>query len=491
MVALASPAPAHEIEVEVVNEPYEHFNHYLWPQQTLAFKSPANDILFGGAKGPGKSFLIRFAHIMWGIEAPGYQGYIFRRIWEDLKQNHLEGPTSFGIMLAKMEESKHCRILSHEIRFWNGSRIFLRHLQLEKHVLKYQGPEMHGFSLDEMTQFTEKQIKYLQGSLRLGKWRPPRHMAGQFPRQLHGANPGGISHTFVKKRYVDLGAYRISKPTKYIRRQFIPASNTDNPDLLRNDPGYLDRLEDMGDLVLVRAMKEGDWKVALGSMFGEAWRETKNGKPWHVMPNARIPYGWDLWRGGDDGFSSPLAYYWFAQDPLRKTIYVIDELFGSNIQPHKAAELTIERDLLLPMIHDGQYVTNPEILTGMLDSEAFSKEGTGEHEITRGDQMNALGARWRKVEKWPGSRVARVKNFHRLLAPNKLSANVDFPDGRPGIVFFEKCVNAIEQIPTLPRSPNDPEDIDPKFPHDHSFDGVTYGCQYRLGGFKKMGIAGL
>ncbi len=106
----------------------------------------------------------------------------------------------------------------------------------------------------------------------------------------------------------------------------------------------------------------------------------------------------------------------------------------------------------------------------MLDSAAFSQ--TGQTAITRGDQMNAAGCKWIPVEKWPGSRIARIKNFHQLLAPNPKAP------GKPGIVFFSNCRNAIRTIPALQCSQRDPEDVDDAG-ECHAFDGVTYACQYK------------
>ena len=73
----------------------------------------------------------------------------------------------------------------------------------------------------------------------------------------------------------------------------------------------------------------------------------------------------------------------------------------------------------------------------------------------------------------PGSRVARVQNFHRVLAPNPKC-----PEGKPGLVFFSNCKKAIETIPTLPRDANNIEDVDTDG-EDHAFDGVTYGLQWK------------
>jgi hypothetical protein len=506
-------------QVEVVNEEYD-FDWSLWPQQTLAFTTKANEVLFGGAKGPGKSFLIRAAMCMCCIEAPGLQCYLFRRLYPDLKANHMEGPTSFHVMLAKMVQRQHARITSHQISFWNGARIFLNHLQLERHVTKYQGPEIHFLGLDELTQFSEQQYRYLRGSVRLGNWIPPKHMKGVFPRILCGANPGGISHAFVKKTFIDHGAYNVvqTEPKEGgMKRVFIPARNTDNPALLRNDPNYLDRLEGMGDAVLVRAMKEGDWSVVAGSMFGEVWRATMHGRPWHVHSGFAIPNGWTLWRGGDDGYAAETAIYWLTQDPERKTIYIIDELYRKGMLPEEIARRVLERDKQIILQDgtrdaDGKLNTfyNEEPLKGLYDNNAFTDIGQsdkeGQKQITRGDQMNRLGCKWTPAQKWPGSRVAGVQNFHRLLAPNKdapimtengkpngkqiLDANGKPLHDRPGLVFFECCKSAIETIPQLLRDEKDPEDISDNA-IDHAFDGCRYGIQFKMGKTRRITVGGI
>ena len=131
---------------------------------------------------------------------------------------------------------------------------------------------------------------------------------------------------------------------------------------------------------------------------------------------------------------------------------------------------------------------NTVSLAGALDLSAFTNTGqtdkNGQQQVTRGEQMNRLHCRWTPVEKWPGSRVAGIQNFHRLLAPNPKS-----PD-RPGIVFFSRCVNALRTIPRLPRDDRDTEDIDDNA-EDHAFDGVRYGIQFRRGRFKRVTVGGI
>jgi hypothetical protein len=57
-------------------------------------------------------------------------------------------------------------IVESEIRFANGSRIFLCHCEHEKHVYKYQGSEMDVLLIDEITHFTETMYRFLRGRLR-------------------------------------------------------------------------------------------------------------------------------------------------------------------------------------------------------------------------------------------------------------------------------------------------------------------------------------
>lgn len=72
----------------------------LHPKQTEVLLSPATEILFGGAAGPGKSHLLRVAAIIWCNDIPGLQVYLLRRTYPELWANHMEGPKSFPALLA-------------------------------------------------------------------------------------------------------------------------------------------------------------------------------------------------------------------------------------------------------------------------------------------------------------------------------------------------------------------------------------------------------
>jgi len=427
---------------------------------------------------------MRYIFCLWAAQCPGFMAYLFRRTHEELWKNHMEGPSSFPAILADEVAARKCAIVGKQVRWANGARIFLNHMQLEKHKYKYQGFEMHALGIDEATQFSESMIRYVFASVRLGSWEPPPYFPwrNRLPFILLGANPGGAGHKFLKSRYVDLEPHKIvygaERGQQGTYRQFIPARAEDNPELLRNDPLYLERLELLGDETLIRALREGDWEILAGAMFGDAFRKNKvigdAVYEWHVMAPRPIPLGWHVWRGGDDGYALPLAYYWFTKNPDTGTIYVIDELYGTGFSPGEAADRTREKDLKVRYYDhvDKRIVYNTQEIEGDLDSAAFAKAGASE--LSRAEQMNsAARVNWNPVVKWSGSRVARCQNLHRLLKPNPKERNM-----KPGIVFFSTCRNAIETIPALLRDEDgDREDI-ADGQDDHAFDGVTYGTQH-------------
>lgn len=448
----------------------------LNPKQWEALSSKATEILYGGAAGGGKSFALRAAAVLWCVKIPGLQVYLFRRHYGELIQNHMEGPGSFPELLAGYEAHGLVKIVKRQIKFRNGSRIFLANAERDREVYRYRGYEIHVLLLDELTTLSEVMYRFLRSRVRMSKEiKLPKEYAAKedggdnewplFPRILAGSNPGDIGHAFVKRLFITPrkpGEISELQSDGGGRCQFIPSRLKDNKHI---DPKeYEAKLEGLGDPVLVRAMLDGDWSVAVGAMFGEVWRARE-----HICQAFPIPIDWQIWRGADDGYASPASVCWLTQDPNTKRYYVIDELHKAGMLPEEFAERVKSRDMSIPVIGwDGAVTTNKLPLSGLLDSAAFADTGQGK--ISRGKQLNALGCNWSPVEKWPGSRKHRAQNLHKLLA--------NMPDGRPGIRIFAHCYNLIETLPTLPRDRRDPECVDTDG-DDHCFDSLTYGLQWR------------
>lgn len=273
----------------------------------LAAQSRATEILYGGSAGGGKSFLMRIAAIRWCMEIPNLQVYIFRRIREDLQKNHMEGAQGFRALLAPWERVGYVQMVEDEIRFQNGSKIYLCHCKDEKDRFKYQGAEIHVLMVDELTHFTDVIYRFLRSRVRMAGVEVPEKYAGMFPRILCGSNPGGIGHSWVKATWLDnhhpLEIWTTPPDEGGFVRQFIPARLTDNPSL--DEDSYANNLRGLGNDALVKAMLEGDWDVVAGAAYDISRRK-------HMVRHFDIPQHWTRFMSIDWGYVKPFAVGWFA-----------------------------------------------------------------------------------------------------------------------------------------------------------------------------------
>ena len=251
----------------------------LHPKQSQVFMSPARQILFGGASGPGKSHLLRVAAIAWATGIPGLQIYLFRRTFPDLYRNHMEGPKSFPALLADWIAAQKVRInySNHEISFANGSKILLAHIQHDNDLMKIQGAEIHVALIDELTHFTKSQYAFIRSRVRMAGITVPPQWHGHFPRIVAASNPGSIGHNWVKALFVDpvpSGEIWTTPPDEGgLSTQFIPAVLSDNPNLMEDDPEYPARLQGLGNPALIKAMLEGDWNITQGGLLDDLWNQ--------------------------------------------------------------------------------------------------------------------------------------------------------------------------------------------------------------------------
>jgi hypothetical protein len=470
-------------------------NFRLHHRQGLALNSRATEVLFGGAAGGGKSYLMRVAAILWCLMIPGLQVYLFRRTVKDLIKNHMEGPTGFPVLLAALIHSRYVRIVKNEIRFANGSKIFLNHCEHEADADSYRGYEFHVLIVDELTTFTERQYRMLQSRVRMPdefKALIREDLRGLFPRILCSSNPGGPGHHFAKKHWVDHGPMVIhntppdgadvledaigGEPLIVRPRQFIPSLLSDNPSLNRRE--YAATLAGLNDPLMVRAMLDGDWTIIAGAMF-ERWRPSI-----HVCPSFDIPADWPLWRGADDGYANAHCTLWGTRDPNTGTVFVIDELYGTKMLADEVIQRVKETDFRIPITDGESFALNVRPLTGIMDLSAWNDTGLGTVKGTRteknsrGDAFTAGGLNFHRSRKGPRCRQLDAQNIQRMLAKNPRD-----PDGNPSLMVFSKCLNLIRTMPAIMRDLKDPEDwADGQ--DDHALDALRNLLQWKDGGFK-------
>jgi hypothetical protein len=454
----------------------------LHAKQEIAFHSHATEILYGGAAGGGKSHLMRVAAVVWCAQIPGLQVYLFRRIRDDLIKNHMEGPNGFRAMLAGWVECGFCTIVEDEIRFWNGSKIYLCHCKDEKDRFKYQGAEIHVLLVDELTHFTEKIYRFLRNRVRMVGITLPKQYDGMLPRIICGANTGGIGHQFVKMTFIDgatpLQVTRAPANEGGMLRQFIPAALEDNPSMSEQDPGYESRLMGLGSEGLVRAMRYGDWDIVEGAFF-DCFSRAR-----HVVKPFAIPPHWLRFRAGDWGSAKPFSFGWFAvvsDDYLtldgrvlpRGALVMYREWYG--IATDTDGKFKADVGLKMPAEEVGKGVRKrdqDEIMAyGVLDPAAFAHNGGPS--IAEMMQAGGKGSTFRPADNKRVAVRGAMGGWDQVR-----TRLVGDEDGRPMLVFFETCIHTIRTLPALQHDEDNPEDLDTT-QEDHAADMVRYGCMSR------------
>lgn len=470
------------------------FDVDLTAKQSAAIRSPATEILYGGAAAGGKSFFMRaLAVILCGL-IPGLNVYLFRRIREDLVKNHMEGPQGFPVMLASLIISGHVKVVEDEIRFWNGSRIFLCHCKDEKDRLKYLGAEIHVLLIDELTTFTELIYRFLRGRMRspgveIPKWASDFfrekfgvELAAKIPLLVASSNPGGIGHQWVKMGFIDgvepFAIRQMPDDEGGMLRQYIPARLDDNPYVDAVD--YSKKLAGLGSKALVKAYREGDWNIVAGAFF-DNWRTDL-----HVIPRWMPPADWTRFRSMDWGSSKPFSIGWWVVVPDTQWLQFHD---GTERKIPRGALIRYREWYGCRKNEHGQSIPNEGL---KLRNEAIAK---GIKSRERGETIDETMSRadpsiW-KQEGGPsiyeqmvtiteagqgnaGPRFVPADNS-RVAGLAQMRARLDWEDtaeGVPMIYCTEDCVDSIRIIPAIQHDEHKPEDVDTDA-EDHCFAADT------------------
>jgi hypothetical protein len=441
----------------------------LHPKQSLAFKSEANEVLYGGSAGGGKSHLMRVMSLYYAFSVPNIQIYLFRRLSEDLKKNHLDGASGFNAMLNDYINAGVVKVnyTTNQIVFDNGAKIHLCHCQYQKDVLKYQGVEINVLFIDELTHFDEYIYKFLRSRVRLGGLKVGKEFENKLPKIFTSSNPGGEGHEFVKRYFIDnkepLKLYRQDAEQGGMLRQFIPARLTDNPTMLENDPTYEDKLLGLGG-ALAKAMLEGDWDAIEGAYFDQFDTST------HVIAPFEIPQHWARIRAMDWGYSAPFCVLWGAvSDGIehqgrwlpRGSIVIYREFYGCEREKFNSGVKFTNTQIATRI----KELENEEIATSVADPAIYANNGgiSIYEDFIRND-VHFMKADNKRIPGW--------QQIRRRLAGEESSEN------RPLLYFFDNCKNLLRTLPIMQYDNTNAEDLNTKL-EDHAVDTLRYLCMTR------------
>jgi hypothetical protein len=453
-----------------------HFK--LYPKQQRALMSVAQEILYGGAAGSGKSYMMRVLAIVLCMEIPNIKVFLFRRMYKELYINHVYSPDGFLVMLKPFIDRGEVVFNKSDgvINFtFNGAQIYLCHAQHESDINTYLGSEIHCLLIDEATQFTEKMIRFIRTRVRLGGLPVPEKWRKLLPKIIYGTNPGGPSHAYLKRGFVSHGEGHVFiAPVQDggMSREYVPARSRENVVMMRNDPNYGQRIMGLGDERLALAYLEGNWDLEEGAAFSDLWDTNV-----HVIHQIEIPRSWTIDRSHDYGYSAPAATLWWAESDgtycimndrrviiPRKSIIMLSEQYfadkedkGLRLHPYELAQ----------KMHDHEVMNGLRQRTqaGPADASIFDRD-RGTKAIH--DEYTARGIRFTRGDKRPGS---RERGF--VLVRQGLQAALKRNFEQPWMLFHRNCVHTISQIPELPINPANPQDVDTAA-NDHIYDGIRY-----------------
>lgn len=479
-----------------------------------AFHSGKRFILYGGALGGGKSYLLRWYCVRRLLElaAKGFKGACVMLACENypsLKDRQLtkvamEMPQWLGTNHGDHKVYGRSFVLKQE---YGGGIICFRNLDDPS---KYQSAEFALICVDELTKNEYEIFTFLRSRLR---WPGLPDHETQF---LGATNPGSIGHAWCKQFWID-GDFPPEWTAPVDFRPcfaYIPSRAEDNPHL---DQAYYLTLQTLPPM-LRKAFRDGDWDIFTGQAFPDFSKQI------HVIPDFDPPETWPLYMTFDWGFGKPFSLGWWCVDNDGRVIRFA-EWYGWNgtaneglrLSDSDIAEGIVKREKQMGI--DGRkiyryvghdcFAKRPDYKgggQGPSTAEVFSKHGLY---LIKGDSTRTLKIRqFReriKVKQPDLTDVARklgmipeedpilgviFRRGEEQYEPQEVrvmavQAGIPVPNAeKPMLLVTESCSQFIRTIPSLVMDDHDAEDIDSDG-EDHIYDEACHICMARPIGPKK------
>lgn len=433
------------------------------------------DIFLGGGRGGGKSYALALLALRHAEQYKDKARILYiRRTYKGLADFELVTRELFGMVYGQAAKYNGTE---HVWRFPNGAYMELGQLESHADYTKYQGRSFTLLLIDEAGQFPSPDLlDLLRSNLRGAKDIPIR--------MAIAANPGGVGHFWIAKRYVFTGAPWTPVFEPKSKRDWIYAPSTYQDNNFIDRAQYLDQLTSScpDDAELLRAWVDGDWAVNRGAYFASVLDEGRNAiEPWSAMPKF-----WETYLAHDFGSSAPSATYIIAKSPganheghyyPRDSVILVDELAtAKKDKPNEGLGWTVPilSEEIITMCKQWRVIPQ-----GVADDAIFARTGSGAGSIA--DEFMRGGVRFSPAKK--ADRITGWNIMRRLLA------DAGKPD-MPGLYISRGCTYFWETVPYLGRDVKRIEDVDSTGP-DHAADAVRYGCLKQRQDVKKINLLGL
>lgn len=392
-------------------------------------------VLYGGAKGGGKSHILRwilvYLLVRWAKQ--GFRGVRVMLACEDypaLKDRQItkiekEFPRWLGTLSNNQIEG-----MSFVLNPKYGSGVIaLRNLD---DVSKYASSEFAIVAIDELTKNLRSVFDQLRSIIR---W--PGIEETKF---IGGTNPGEIGHLWVKKLFVDRQFDPIEDPNPN-QVAFVRSLPTDNP---HNAKSYLEELQKLPEK-LRKAYWDGNWDVFEGQYFSE-WDKSR-----HVVVPFAIPQSWKKFRAYDHGRTAPACCKWYALD-FDGRLWVYREFYKAGLD---VDQIAVEVNRLSAGEQYQFSVADPSIFAKMGFVDRYGGQTIAETFARNGIMW--LPASNRRVDGW--------NLMHQYLRYTNSEP--------PKLLYFNTCFDSVRTIPTLVHDEHKPEDLN-SMGEDHAADVDRY-----------------
>jgi len=373
-------------------------------EQFIAIPWSIREAAYLGGAGSAKSETLLALPIALRLhENPKFKQVFMRRTYPELRNEIVprarELYRPFGATFNKSE-------MIYE--FPSGARIYLGHCENEEDVHKYDSMEINLFTPDEITSFTEYIYLYIA-------FTRVRTSDPTLPAIVRAAGmPGGIGHTWVKKRFVDPcpegGKVIVGRGNN--KRIMVFATQADNPYI---DPNYKQSLEALPEAEK-QAKLYGSFDAYLGQVFEEFRDRHYPSEPdnaLHVIEPFEIPDWWPKIVIGDWGYTAMTWIGYGAISPDKRLYVYREQAFTKT----KIEEW-------VPQV---KYFIDKENPRTIKFCKSTGQDRGQEHTIQQQIE-SALGRAIELSGNLPGSRIAGKILLHEYLRWHpKYSAPVDKP----------------------------------------------------------------
>lgn len=440
---------------------------------------PLYEALYHGTRGPGKSFALLLAFLVYVGKGFGqhYSGYIIRRQYSELEEIRDQCNELFSDAYKKRFRYKKA-----EDQFYlpGGERLKLSHAEKLSDYWKFHGKARPYLAWDELVSWPTLALYERMKSI-------CRSKNPKIPLRIRSTtNSLGPGHNAVKSYFklASLPFGSVITNSMGLKRTNIWGAISENPYLFNNKT-YVKFLMSQRDPNVRKSWLLGSWDIVAGGALSDVFRTDV-----HIMETFKIPKDWNVYRCLDWGSARPYCVLWIAESDgsdfvyrgktrqsLKGDLFAISELYGIEIDsdgnyqanvgtketPTQVRDKIIKRERKLIRYHGIN-----RIYAGTADSAIYAQ--------TRGSKEKTIADLFKPVNFQPSVKGKGSRSDGLEIVRDTFSGSIPDRFGyreHPGMFFFNTCTHTLRTVPVLPRDETKVEDID-KNAEDHAFDTIKY-----------------